>query len=510
MEDSRNTRWLLIVIILIALLFRMWSIHFGLPYLYHPDEPGYVTIAQDILKTGDLNPHFFNYPSLFFYILTLAYIPYYGIGKLTGIISSLADIPAPIMLAGAVGKTALPATFLLGRILTAAFGAAAVALVFIIGTALTKNSKVSLLSAFLMAISPSHVLHSHYITPDAYLVFFVLLAFWGSIQVFQYGKTWHYAIAGVASGLVASTKYNGSLIILTLISAHFLRYGMKGFREYRLYLALAMSGVAFFATTPFALLDHQKFLSDLRYEAHHYSTGHPGAEGAALSFYLSYLLRIEGPLIFLAFFEIVRGIYSRSKETILATTFPLVYFIFINSFVVRNDRTILPIVPFLIILASIFLIYLFREVIAVRVNSRTYLNLIVGAVTALFVIWPLVNSVKRDVRLSTVDSRETARIWIDHNLPEGARIAVESYSPYVDPQRFLVQGFGKMIDHSPEWYISNGFTYLVFSQGMFARYYNNPVQYASEISHYEKLFQTFNMVKTFQDGGYEIRVYQIN
>ena len=487
----------------------MWSIHFGLPYLYHPDEPGYVTIAQDIFKTGDLNPHFFNYPSLFFYIHALAYIPWYGIGKLTSIIPSLADIPAPLIVAGGVGKTALPATFLLGRILTAAFGVAAVALVSIIGTALTKNSKVGLLSAFLMAISPSHVLHSHYITPDAYLVFFVLLAFWGCIRVFHYGKTWHYAIAGIASGLVASTKYNGSLIILSLLSAHFLRFGMKGFREYRLYLALAMSGVAFFATTPFALLDHQKFLSDLSYEARHYSTGHPGAEGNSLSFYLSYLLRVEGPLIFLAFFEIVRGIYSRSKETILATTFPLAYFIFINSFVVRNDRTILPIVPFLIILASIFLIYLFRESITVRGNSRIYLNLIVGTILVMTLIWPLVNSVKRDIRLSTVDSRETARIWIDHNLPQGARIAVESYSPYVDPQRFIVQGFGKLIDHAPEWYISNGFEYIVFSQGMFSRYFNSPVQYASEISDYEKLFQAFNVVKTFQDGGYEIRVYQI-
>ncbi|MGB3058399.1 MAG: hypothetical protein WBE17_01555, partial [Anaerolineae bacterium] len=49
----------LAAILLIAVALRLWGINFGLPYLYHPDEPGYVAIAQNMVKTGDLNPHFF-------------------------------------------------------------------------------------------------------------------------------------------------------------------------------------------------------------------------------------------------------------------------------------------------------------------------------------------------------------------------------------------------------------------------------------------------------------------
>jgi hypothetical protein len=49
---------LLVIILLVALGLRVWAIDFGLPYLYHPDEPSKIEIAQNIVKTGDLNPLF--------------------------------------------------------------------------------------------------------------------------------------------------------------------------------------------------------------------------------------------------------------------------------------------------------------------------------------------------------------------------------------------------------------------------------------------------------------------
>jgi len=74
---AQNAKWLLIGVTLLAISLRIWGINFGLPYLYHPDEPVGVRIAQRMFKTGDLNPHFYHWPSLTFYINALAYIPYY-------------------------------------------------------------------------------------------------------------------------------------------------------------------------------------------------------------------------------------------------------------------------------------------------------------------------------------------------------------------------------------------------------------------------------------------------
>jgi hypothetical protein len=128
-KPARNTRWLLGGIVLLAISIRAWGIDFGLPYLYHPDEPVPVGIAQTMFKTGDLNPHFFHWPSMIFYLNAAAYIPYYFAGKLMGVFSSPSDILGPIWLVMGVGLSPMPTTWLLGRCLTAAFGSASVILV---------------------------------------------------------------------------------------------------------------------------------------------------------------------------------------------------------------------------------------------------------------------------------------------------------------------------------------------------------------------------------------------
>lgn len=503
---TQNARWLLIWVTLLAILLRIWGINFGLPYLYHPDEPVSVTIAQRIFKTGDLNPRFFHWPSVTFYLNALAYIPYYLVGRLIGIFVSPTDIPGPICLAMGVGQAPMPTTWLLGRVLTVTFGSAGVVLVFLIGRSLTNNTAVGLLAAVMMAISPTNVAISRFITPDTFTTFFVLLAFLGTVQVFQQGKLWHYIVAGAGIGLAASAKYNSVLIMLALILAHFLRHELKGVRERSLYFALLLSVVVFLATTPFALLDYQEFLTDLQYDVQHYSAGHAGMEGNTLNWYLAYLWQVEGPIALLAVWEILRGMYARSRQTLLLSIFPLVYFTFISSLAVRNDRTLLPLIPFLFLLASSLLVSLLGQS-NIRRSRRALTISAMGALILVSLTLPVLETVKSNIRLTTVDSRETARVWIADNLPNGARIAIESYAPYVDPQRFSVQGFVRMIDHTPDWYAANGFEYLVFSQGMFGRFYQEPDRYSNEVSQYEELFGAFDVVKTFTDGGYEIRVY---
>jgi len=108
----------IITILFMAFLLRIWGIDYDLPYIYHPDEPGYIIISQNIFKTGDLNPHFFNYPSLFFYINAFAYIPYYLVGKLIGIFRTPGDIVPPLSLAMGVTRAPMPSAVLLGRFIT--------------------------------------------------------------------------------------------------------------------------------------------------------------------------------------------------------------------------------------------------------------------------------------------------------------------------------------------------------------------------------------------------------
>lgn len=497
-------------VLLLATLLRAWGLHFGLPNLYHPDEPRYVASAQILFKTADLNPYSLprlSSSALVYVVNGLAYGPYYAIGKLIAAFDAPQDIAAPVVPASGAGRTAMPGTFLLGRSVTLLFGVASVFLAWLIGRRLTDRPAVGWLAALLLAVSPTAVAHSRYITPDTFLLFFVLLAFWAAVEIGRGGRLRHYLLAGVALGCVVSTKINGILIALPVLVAHFYRRRLKGLRDPRLYGMAAAAAIAFVLTTPYLLGDFRKVIGDLLFEGRHYSAGHPGMEGDSFAWYVAYLWQTEGPLVLLAVAALLRGLYRRSKMVIFLAVFPLVYLAFISSFEVRNARTLLPLLPFLFLLAAWLLVDVAQ---VANLRHRPILRPLIGLATIVALIaLPLTRTVRETLDLLRPDGRETARVWIAENLPAGAQVALESYAAFVDPQRFSVLGSYKMIDRTPDWYVANGFEYLVFSQGMFGRFYADPARYAAEIAAYEAFFQRFRRVKSFDDGGYEIRVYKI-
>lgn len=512
--DTRGVRLLLAGILVLGFVLRICGIGFGLPYLYYPDEPGKVIMAQRVLKTGDLNLHYFKKPSLMIYLNALLYVPYYLFGRLARILRSPADIAAPITLGMGVGWTPMPSTFLLGRALTACFSSASVGLLFLVGKQLGHSAKMGLLAALMLAVSPISVKFSHWVRTDEFLVFFAVLCCLASGYVLRRGKPRDYILAGVAAGLAASSKYNGGLVAVSVVSAHLLRSGVRGLRDHRLYLALASTVITFFVLNPYIILDYQLFLDQLSHTFHHYSTGHAGMEGDTTRWYLMTLWQTTGPVGPLAAVTTALGIWRRSSRTVLLSVFPLVYFAFIGHFSVRNSQSLLPMLPHLFVLASSALVELRRKSGEPRPQT-----LAISALAVACVVVPFTRTAKYYIRLTTLDdSREAARQWISRNIPVGARIGIESYAPYVDPQRFEVQGFFSLADRSADWYRRNGFDYLVFSEGMFGRYYRERDRYATEVSQYQHLFENFNMVKKFPDDVFldldrfrvEIRIYEID
>lgn len=506
----RLEHWLLSAILLLALGLRVAAIDYDLPAIFHPDEPAVIRISREMFATGDLNPHFFDYPSLIFYSNALAYAPLYVAGRLTGAFDSRADIlPLESVAMGTV-RTPQPAAVLLNRSVSLAMGVGTVALLYFIGRVLFDRPDVGLLAALLLAVAPNPTYHSRIVTTDAMVTFFILLAMLMAALIWRQGRTRHYVLAGLAVGLAAGTKYNGAMVALIVPLAHFLRAGWRGWRDGRLYGAGLVAVVVFLLTTPYAILDYPAFSTALLGVMGHYDRGHAGMEGDPLAWYATFLWTTMTLVPLLALMQIGRGVWQRSQPTLLLAAYPVVYFLFIIRFEVRNDRTILPIVPFLFLLAAVVLadLMVLRARAAGR-PARVGLSALLVGLLAATVLYPATLTLRENRILAGELSLETAAEWLADNLEPGARVAVGAYSPFVDQSDFDVVGFNSLIDNPPEWFAAQGFDYVIAASGMYGRFYRDPARYADEIARYDQLFGAFELVRVFDDGFNEVRVYRV-
>jgi len=501
---------LLAGILLIALALRAWALDFGLPYLYHPDEPNKIEIAQNIVKTGDLNPHYFRKPTLLIYANALLYLPYYAVEKARGVYSSPADIPPPERLTMGVGHIGAPGAVVMGRSLTVVVGVLGVLFTWLLGKRLLGRSEPALLAALAMAVSPVNVIQSHYIEVNTFLGTALLGVGWYCLGIYDLGRRSDYLLAGFLTGVAVSCKYPGAVVAIMPVAAHWLRSGRRlkplGFLT-QCFLAMP---VGFFLFTPFAILDPVSFLLGAGSEAYHYASGHEGLEGMAPLWYLEYAARYEGPLMMLAVLAMVWAYIRKLDRIVLMGVFVVAYYVFISCFQVRNSRTFLPITPFLFLLGAWLVVELADRVRdASPSGRRAWAGTGLALLTLVCIAVPLKEAIDFDLKLGRVDSRETARVWIEENIPKGSRVMIESYTPFVRPDEFQVDTTLRMTEHPPQWYSVKGYQYLVFGQGMYSRYFRDPKRYPQEVAEYQALFDRFPLVKKFEDGGYEVRIHEV-
>jgi hypothetical protein len=190
--------------------------------------------------------------------------------------------------------------------------------------------------------------------------------------------------------------------------------------------------------------------------------------------------------------------------------FVVAYYAFISCFEVRNSRTFLPITPFLFLLGSWLIVELVDRVRGATPAGRFTLAATgVALLTLVSIAVPLQETLEFNAALGRVDSRETARVWIEQNIPHGSRVMIESYAPFVRSDEFQVDTTLRMNSHPAQWYVIKGYQYLVFSEGMYARYFRDPKRYPQEVSEYQALFDRFPLVKKFEDGGYEVQIHEV-
>jgi len=504
-RPGRRELFALALVLLVGLVLRGTRLGWDLPYIENPDEAQYLEIAQKMVRDGTPVTRFLNIPSLLFDVTALGQLVYYWLGKLTGVFASRHDLVPPVILVMGVTKAGLTSSVVWARGVIVLFGLGSVAVTFFWGKEATGRASVGLLAAAMAALSPIHVSLSRSVTPDTPAAFFVTLAALFTTRVLTRGTAKDYLWSGAAIGLAASAKYNAGFVALLLPLAHWMRAGRVTPPSKLVCQAALVSIVAFVATSPITVLAFPRFISKLGFESRHYAGSHPGMEGGAFGWYLTDMATTAAIVYALAAVEIGVGIARRDKQTLFLAAFPVLYFAFISGFTVRNDRTYLPLTFFCFLLAATLIV---RCADRLREAGRPpWQRAVVPVLMTAVLVQPFVTTWSRARERRASEARKTAREWITANLPAGAKVALESYGPFIEPSRFEVRGFGQLTEHEPDWYTTNGFQYLVFGKVMYGRFFADPERYGAEVARYRAFFEHLPLVRRFEDGTDEVRVY---
>jgi dolichyl-phosphate-mannose-protein mannosyltransferase len=412
--------WSLGVILVVAAGLRAAAAATAVP---QPDEDKVVARAL-IMGRGDLNPHFFIYPSLALYLNLALDGVYYLVRRAMGTIAS------PEAFAFDFFRDPMP-FYYLGRAVSIVAGLGTIVALAWIGRRFF-SARVGMLAAAILAVSPLHVLYSGVAKPDVLMVMLLVLAHGVLLRWVEAGQTPDAVLAAALMGLAVAAKYNAALMAVTVLLAIVIRRRSEGRSiigapaDIRL-LAMATSGVgAFVLTVPFALLDYRAFIADLGRigdEVFQQRAGHEGF-GNAWTHHatVSFAHGLGALAVAAAVVGIVLLVRTQWRTAVLLLAFPVLTILMIGGGGAAYSRYALPAIPLLVLLAALALDRMLS-------SRRRALVALTALVVLVVIAEPTVTTIGLVRRLDSEDTRVTARRWIERNIPAASAIAIDQHGP---------------------------------------------------------------------------------
>jgi hypothetical protein len=415
-KDQVNIRWFLFFIVILGIVLRIPSVFNGLPNFIQIDEGLVNTIILD-LHINDLNPHDFVYPGLIYYILLPVFIFF-----------KLFIFPHVINISN-LGP--FYSYVLIGRVFIAIFGVTNILLIYVIGKKLF-DSYTGLIAALFLAIDPMNIVWSFILKPDMLMSALVLTAFLFICKLYtSTGEKNNYILIGLFIGLAAAAKYNAILVIVPFLWVHFLVLRKKAdFINKNFFLTLVCICLIFFIFNPFILLDFSNFLKNIRSEL----------QTAMGGFYLNPITNRQGwfnypivlgnilgaGILILSICGFISSIWRHTKKDILILSFPLVYYIIMGAFRNNPAHYLLPVIPFILLLAAQFL----RSLIQVINQSKLVEEIRYGIIALIILsfISPTIYSSVYYLRwINQKDTRILVKDWMQGSVYPGSRLLIDGF-----------------------------------------------------------------------------------
>jgi uncharacterized membrane protein len=446
--------------------FRFYNLNWDSGHQLHPDERGIYMLVTGANGNGPLswptsisqffqvhdpsggsplNPHYFAYGSL----------PYYLLAFVSGAISTIGQ-HVSFLSAWSTANTygGLPP---IGRALSAILTLVSVYLVFLLGRRVF-GYWAGVLAMALSAFTVLDIQLAHFYQSDTVLLPLVLLALIAAVSIAQTGSRRAYLWGAAALGAALATKTTALLLVIPLGAAAVLgAWGSLRFPQegrlvdrlrihyaavaprlnaalQRLLLAYILAGVVFAILEPYGILDRTLLLNDVAEQNSLLVTNNPPF-GVPYTFQyahtIPYLFQLKNmlfwtlglPLALAAFAGVVFAAYSlvRGRVAIGSTVLLLwivPYFLFVGAFFAKFNRYMLPITPVMTILGAAVLVRLVR-------TRRPRLRAVAAAVTAAVTVLTFLYALAYMNIYANPNTRVAASRWMFTHVPRGSLIAQE-------------------------------------------------------------------------------------
>lgn len=432
-EPDRRLPWVVVVLAVLcaaSLWLRTNQIDGSLPYPRHVDESAVLKPAAHIVKTGDYHPARFVYPSLPIYLaaggLALGFVDAAADLEVRTV-QDIGNVSYPFYWAPSVVETARRLFAVLAVIALAAAGAVAFGLV--------QKPSAFVLAPLILTMSPYFFRMSwSYTNVDIVGTCFVTLTIAATLKGSRRpGLQWLVIVPATCAGLAASSKYIYGLVLLSVLLS-ILLFSERGRRIDGLAVAVLVAGLAFVATSPYAVLDLPGFLDGLAFNASHYASGHIGHESdpgfGKFAYYGGLLLDDLGIVALVAaLVGLVAFALSDWRRALVLAAFPVALLALLAAQRVEFARNILPIFPIYAVLVAVG-VYSVASVLKTQALARwkptAWRVPVVASVVALpfvAVMAAPMMSFPDQVRVPR-ESRVDAVAWIKDNIPPAWTIIV--------------------------------------------------------------------------------------
>jgi 4-amino-4-deoxy-L-arabinose transferase-like glycosyltransferase len=418
------------LIVVASFVARLRLIDGSMPYPAHLDERQLADPAAAILRTGDWNPHDFEYPTLPVYLVAASFAAGYLDASATRAVKRVSDIGSVSFPYYSHRRIVRPA-----RLLFALLGVISLGLSGVIARRLMGDPRLLWIAPLVLASATTFLqLSWRYLNVDIVGCTFVaavlafLMDYWEADDLFH-----RCVIPGAFCGLALASKYNLFTALAPAVSAILLR-SARG-RSARIALLLAVAAATFVAAVPYAILDVPAFLDGAGGAVHHYAFGHPGFSAEPgwpqLAYYGRVLIgdfgAISLPLVALGVAATVRQDWRRAAVLVSFPVAQLFYMSLQRAHFPRNIVSVYPVyaafeaVGWVAVYATACSAFSGLTVFATRKPAKqAAVAALIALAVALGVPWRRAAS----EYLRQPDSRKLATSWVRDRVPKGSTVVV--------------------------------------------------------------------------------------